>query len=209
MSVITLPPIDVKGAYQPAASAVADVHFRAAATGGDTNDFVSTGREIVLVRNVSAQTPVTDEELVAGDTDADEEISGTLASAPTPGSLVITDAVGQTVYDDGNGNLIGDVGSGGSNTVVYSTGVYSFSFAGASTGPVDANYATGTSKTVTVTSVANARNRTGHITAHPVGAGEVVVLPFFKQDGWASGGKIALAGEDANIEIAVLRLPAV
>lgn len=62
-------------------------------------------------------------------------------------------------------------------------------------------------KTVTVTSVANAKNRTGHITGHSIAAGVTKVLPFFKPEGWASGGVIALDGEDNNIAFSVLRLP--
>lgn len=203
--------VNLKGAYQPSASALAVLRFIPADT-GDGNAFVATGREVVLVRNVQAATPVEDEDITPSPPPAaNEAIEVTLvADPPAPGSLVLSDASSppQVIRDDGNGVLSGDVGTGGTNTVDYVTGDVSFSFAAEPVGPILANYATGTNKTVTAVSVANAKNRTGDITARKVGAGQVVALPFFKREGWVqSDGAIYLTGEDADVEFCVLRLP--
>jgi hypothetical protein len=85
---------------------------------------------------------VTGQRLKSGDTTANTALASTPrigndADLPIlPGSIVITDQSGHTITDDGNGTLIGDVGSGGTKAVNYSTGARSFSFSGASTGPV-------------------------------------------------------------------------
>lgn len=210
MARVVLDAVGIKSAYVAPASALAYLNFVDADT-GDGNAFVATGREILLARNTSTATPVNDENLnQSPDVGANEIIALTLAGVPVPGSLVITDASSppQVVEDDGNGTLVGDVGTGGTKTVDYVTGAISFSFAAAPVEDILADYATGTNKTVTVTSVANAKNRTGNITARKVGAGQVVALPFFKLPGWVqTDGAIYFSGEDANIEFAVLRLP--
>jgi hypothetical protein len=91
------------------------------------------------------------EQIKAGGTGANVEISGTLAQIPFLPSLapiqgavdevpLVTDAAAQAVTFNVDGTITGDTGSGGTNTWDPTTGAYSFSFAGASTGPVNAAY---------------------------------------------------------------------
>jgi hypothetical protein len=63
--------------------------------------------------------------------------------------------------------------------------------------------------TVTVTSVADAYNRTGNITAYAVGTNLFSVLPQFQTAGWIGGGtagKLHMAASAATVTFAVLRL---
>ena len=62
-------------------------------------------------------------------------------------------------------------------------------------------------KTVTFTSVADDKNRTGDITAYSMGADEIALFGPFKAAGWAHSGQVWIDGEDANIKIAVITLP--
>lgn len=62
-------------------------------------------------------------------------------------------------------------------------------------------------QTVTITSQVDPYNRTGHITAYSLGAGEYAVFPQFQLTGWADGsGYLILAASAADVEFAVLRL---
>lgn len=93
---------------------------------------------------------ITGEVIVAGNTSADVEIAGTLANFPVDTqNLVVTftdsSVVPQQVFGQADGTINGDIGSGGTNTWDPVTGVFSFSYAGASTGPVLADYFTLTS----------------------------------------------------------------
>lgn len=66
----------------------------------------------------------------------------------------------------------------------------------------------GAAQTVTITSVADGKNRTGTITAYSVGIGEYAVFPPFKKDGWAqASGLLYIAASAADVYFAVLRLP--
>jgi hypothetical protein len=89
----------------------------------------------VMFENPSAQygsETVSTEQLAASAITADVEISGTLSFTPVkPGSFtaVASKAGGtMTVTDDGAGNIIGDVGTGGTMTINYTTGAFSFSY---------------------------------------------------------------------------------
>ncbi len=63
------------------------------------------------------------------------------------------------------------------------------------------------SRTVTITSVADNNNRTGDITAYSLGAGEVARFGPFKSVGWASAGKLRFEANNAEVEFAVITLP--
>ncbi len=88
--------------------------------------------------------PVTAEVLDTGDGSA-AAYTGTLTGISTagvhPGTVTITamrtTAAVMTVTDDGSGNLIGDVSGSGTNTINYSTGVITVTFAGAVMNGVD------------------------------------------------------------------------
>ncbi len=63
--------------------------------------------------------------------------------------------------------------------------------------------------TVSISSVADSRRRTGDITAYSVGAGEVAMFYMNRTEGWRqSDGKLYIAGSAAGLEFAVIRLPA-
>jgi hypothetical protein len=91
-----------------------------------------------------ASETVQGEVVTASGVSANAAITGTLAFKPVkPGSVTFTapTATGSvTVTDDGAGNLIGDVGTGGTRTITYSTGAFSFSFNAATTGATTATY---------------------------------------------------------------------
>jgi hypothetical protein len=60
--------------------------------------------------------------------------------------------------------------------------------------------------TITITSVADALNRTGDITSYSLGAGEYCVFPQFKKEGWAqTTGLLHFATDNALVQFAVLR----
>ncbi len=64
-------------------------------------------------------------------------------------------------------------------------------------------------QTVTFTSVADDKNRTGDITTYALGAGEYGVFGPFKRPGWQqSDGKLYMAASAADVEFAVISLPA-
>jgi hypothetical protein len=64
------------------------------------------------------------------------------------------------------------------------------------------------SATVTVTSVADAYNRTGNITTYSLDAGDVVILGPFKRHGWAqTDGMIQLEASSSDVKFGVLALP--
>ena len=66
-------------------------------------------------------------------------------------------------------------------------------------------------KTVTITSVVDALNRTGDITAYSLAAGEIARFGPFKGVGWNHGagttGGIWIDGSSADIKVAVETLP--
>ena len=63
-------------------------------------------------------------------------------------------------------------------------------------------------QTVTLTSAADDKGRTGDITAFSLGAGEMAAFLATQLTGWAqSDGKFYLAGSHADIKFAILRLP--
>jgi len=64
-------------------------------------------------------------------------------------------------------------------------------------------------QTVTITSVADDKNRTGDITTYSVGAGEYAVFPCLAVDGWRqTDGNLDIEASAADVMFAVLRLPA-
>lgn len=61
--------------------------------------------------------------------------------------------------------------------------------------------------TITISSKADAYNRTGDISAYSLGAGEFCVFPQLKKDGWIqSDNKLYFAADNALVRFAVLRL---
>lgn len=61
-------------------------------------------------------------------------------------------------------------------------------------------------KTVTFTSKADDKNRTGDVSAYSIGAGEMIAFRF-KKGGWMqSDGKIYMEAESTDISYAVLQL---
>jgi hypothetical protein len=70
----------------------------------------------------------------------------------------------------------------------------------------------GSTYTVTITSVANAKNRTGNVAAYSMAAGDFIAWAggLTSQPGWknASTGVITLTASNAAVLIAVVRLPA-
>lgn len=64
------------------------------------------------------------------------------------------------------------------------------------------------SVTLTISSVADALKRTGDITDYPLGAGEFCAFGPFDVEGWRqSDGYLYFQGSDADLKVAVLRLP--
>lgn len=63
--------------------------------------------------------------------------------------------------------------------------------------------------TVTISSVADEKNRTGDITAESIAAGAYAVYgPFKNKAGWAQAtGKLFVAANDATVKFCVIRLP--
>jgi len=64
--------------------------------------------------------------------------------------------------------------------------------------------------TVTITSVADEKNRTGHITSYSLAAGDYAVfgVGLTNSKGWQStAGKIQIDVENAAVKVAILRLP--
>ena len=62
-------------------------------------------------------------------------------------------------------------------------------------------------QTVTITTVADEKSRTGDITAYSIGAGEYAFFGPFAVDGWRHpDGKIHVAVSDANIKFALVRV---
>lgn len=74
------------------------------------------------------------------------------------------------------------------------------------------NPAGGLTYTVTITSIANAKNRTGDITAYSMAAGDYVVWTggLTNAAGWkvAATGVVTITANNAAVLIAVVRLPA-
>lgn len=61
-------------------------------------------------------------------------------------------------------------------------------------------------QTITLTSVADAQNRTGDITTYSIGAGEIAAFHVGKTGGWVqSDGYMYLEASDAGVEIGILR----
>jgi hypothetical protein len=204
----TIAGIDVLGAYAP----------------------VGPGDLTAITFTAALNAAITGEVLSGAEPAANIAIVGTLANAPVrPGSVTIVDETGtpQAITDDGSGALIGDVGAGGTNTIDYETGAYSFSFAADVEGNVSADYTHSGSryacteretvlvknnavgaKTVTVKSQPNLRGRTGDIAVYSIAAGAIVPLPDLRRDGWADAeGFVRIDVEDQNIQFAVLRRP--
>lgn len=68
----------------------------------------------------------------------------------------------------------------------------------------------GGATTVTITSVADEKNRTGDITTYSIGAGEFAcfTIGLTNSLGWKStAGKVRITVSDADLKVAVLRLP--
>lgn len=67
---------------------------------------------------------------------------------------------------------------------------------------------TGTN-TITITSVANAKARTGDITTYSLGAGEFAAfgVGLTNTPGWKSSGVIRITVSSAEVSVAVLKLP--
>jgi len=192
---------------------------------------VAPGALPALAFTAALNAQISNEVLTAAAPALNIEIAGTLANVPVrPSSVTIVDEAGspQSITDDGNGNLVGAVGAGGTNTINYETGVYSFSFAANVTGNVKATYKNSGSryvcaeretvlvknaavgaKTVTVKSQPGAKTgRTKDITSYSIAAGGIVALPDLKRDGYADAeGYVRIDVQDENIQIAVLRRP--
>ncbi len=63
-------------------------------------------------------------------------------------------------------------------------------------------------QTITFTSIADSRNRTGDITAYSLGIGEMALFGPFVTAGWEqAGNKLYIDASDANVEIFVITLP--
>lgn len=65
-----------------------------------------------------------------------------------------------------------------------------------------------TAQTVTISSVADEKGRTGDVTTYSIGASEYAVFGPFKKAGWAQaadGNKLYFAASAATVEFAVLR----
>jgi len=65
--------------------------------------------------------------------------------------------------------------------------------------------------TITITSVVDEKNRTGDITTYSVGIGEFAcfTVGLTNAQGWkSSAGKVRITVSDADLKVAVLRLPA-
>lgn len=61
--------------------------------------------------------------------------------------------------------------------------------------------------TITFTSVLNAFNRAGDITAYSVAAGKIALFGPFRNAGWASLGKLLIDISDPKLRLAVITLP--
>jgi len=62
-------------------------------------------------------------------------------------------------------------------------------------------------RTVTFTSVKDARNRTGDITAYSIGAGEMAILKFPSTEGWIqTDGMLYYEAEHAEVKFAAISL---
>lgn len=61
--------------------------------------------------------------------------------------------------------------------------------------------------TVSILSAADTLNRKGDIDAYSVGGGQVALFGPFTTIGWAIGGRLQFAGDNVNIEFAVITLP--
>jgi hypothetical protein len=112
--------------------------------GGRSRGDEAGGDVILWTTRAGASNTITAEVIKAGDSSADEEIAGTLAEGAVfrNTAVTVTDSsiVPQQVFFIAGGVVVGDVGAGGTNTWDILSGTYSFSFAGASTGPVTADY---------------------------------------------------------------------
>jgi hypothetical protein len=197
MAVVTLTSTPIKDAYEPAATAVVDGDrvYEIATADDTTKTFVLD----VAEGNQTARFTAGKKFRVRSSTGNDgvyTVVSSVFGAATT---IVVT----ETVVDATDGQAV--VGA----FQAAATGGNTNDFVGTEHDLVAVrNVHASAAKTFTVPSTANVRGRTGPITAHSLKAGEMVFLPFFKSAGWADAdGKIALTGEDANIEFAVLRLP--
>jgi hypothetical protein len=69
------------------------------------------------------------------------------------------------------------------------------------------NTSAATARTVTFLSVADAKNRTGDITAYSLAAGEIAVFGPFATEGWANAGNLWIDVSHAEMKLAVITLP--
>jgi len=198
MAVDTLTPTLVKNAYEPAATAVVDLDrlYEVDSATLATSTFALAAGD----GNQTARFPAGKRFRIAGSTAGDNDGIFTVVSSAFGAvtSIVVVEAVAD--------------GADGFITV----GAFEPAAIGGDTNDFEStehelvivrNVHASAAKTFTAPSVANARGRFGAITAHSLKAGEMAFLPYFKRDGWTTGTTIALTGEDANIEFAVVRLP--
>ena len=66
------------------------------------------------------------------------------------------------------------------------------------------------SRTVTITSVADKNGRTGDITADSIAADEIKIYPFFKTEGWSQGanGQLYHEANHADVKFMVVKFSA-
>lgn len=112
--------------------------------GGRGRGSAAGGDIVLLTTRPGASNHITGEVVKAGDTLANVAITGTIAHVPIflNTQITVTDSsiVPQQVFFQSDGTMVGAIGSGGTNTWDPLTGVFSFSFAADSTGPVTADY---------------------------------------------------------------------
>lgn len=103
---------------------------------GSTKGNIARGSKMFDVRggpsrNLHYTDEIIDQEAIGTGGGQVALFAGALGYTPIrPGTLLITDGA-QRATDNGNGALVGDVAGGGVNTVNYSTGAYSVTFAAA------------------------------------------------------------------------------
>src|SRR5262249_26879200 len=81
--------------------------------------------------------------LSQADVAANVAIAGTLTPTPittTTVDIFDSSVPAQQIIDDGAGNLVGATGTGGTNTINYTTGAASFSFAALAVAPITVSF---------------------------------------------------------------------